>query len=288
MIKKIITSGCSFSDAPFSWDKQLQEHCLSLEKNIEFSFLGLGSQGNELIQKKVSLEIYESLKKYNPDEIVVIVMWSGTERKTFYFNNPAEIDKLTKYWKKNNIYWGRQFFDLKNDVGENPKYYFNTTQNHGDYNPNEGWANFNFVYNSVGLSEEYFKSTSDNIHSVHVTLENIIMLQNLCKVKGIRFYQQFYRNYVYEDLLNNKDHQLNEYLYNFLDHSTIVLTTGMYEYLKNIYEPIEKNHRWSFLYSPHKKSEKYFIEGDHHPNEEGHKKWLNDILLPFLENNLKF
>lgn len=284
MIKKIITGGCSFSDPEFAWDRQLKEYTSQNGYEIEFSFLGLGSQGNELIQKKVSLELSESLKNYKASEIAVIVMWSGTERKSFYYNNPDEISKLVNFWNKNNQNWGKQFFDLKNSVGNDPKP-FGPNGGGNVYNPNEGWANFNFLFNSTGLADLYFISTINNIHAVHVTLENIIFLQNLCKAHKIQFFQQFYRSYVFEDMFNNKDHQLNGYLYDFLDMSSIVSKIGLYEYLKSVDKKIEKKHRWNFLFEPTLKHP-YFLEDGVHPNREGHLKWTNEVLIPFLQDKI--
>ena len=83
-IKKIITSGCSFTDIKFSdtWP------CVLKEKypNIDFDFLGLESSGNELIQKRATLAVTEALTQYQPEEILVIVMWSTHDRKTFFLD----------------------------------------------------------------------------------------------------------------------------------------------------------------------------------------------------------
>lgn len=286
MIKKVITCGCSFTDTEYAWDRVLENHFLQFNQEIEFEFLGLGSQGNELIQKKTSLAIVESLKKYKADEILVIVMWSGTERKTFYYNNPEEIEKLIDFWN-NTKYWGYQFFDLKNKLGKNHKKVlieqnFSQFPVVNEYDLDGGWVNFNFLFDTTGLAKEYFNATKDKVHAVHVSLENIIMLQNLCKMHNIKFFQQFYRDYVYEDIIENKDHQIVNYLYDLLDHSTFILDRGMYEYLKNSKTDTKNFDRWGFL-GIHKEHE-YFDSG-HHPNKKGHEVWTKNVIIPFLEKN---
>lgn len=264
-IKKIITSGCSFSDALtlFTWPHQLEEYIRNRSPEVEFEHLGMPSQGQELIQKKCSLAIVESLEKYKPEEIAVIVMWSGTERKSFYIDNTDEIKRISSTWVPNSIWWAIQFADLKNKLTR-PKV-MQTSRHPIEYNEDPGWYICAFGIDDASISEAYYKISSTTINAVHLSVENMVMLQNFCKIKGVQLHQQYYMNYVYRDIEENSQHQLVSYLHKQLDSSTIVDTVGMHEYVKT--------------------SDYRFLMSEHgvHPNKDGHTKWLKEKLLPHLE-----
>jgi hypothetical protein len=281
-VKKIITCGCSFSDAPWAWNVQLENYFTG----IEFENLGMSSQGNELIQKKTSLAVIESLEKYKPEEIIVLVMWSGTERKTFYINNP---DIINDAKNKGFQICGKQLADLKNNITHKEQ----ITEANGvtEFNKLGGWFNTNFLYQGINLTKEYFNSTVDIINAVHITIENIIMLQHICKLHNVKFYQQFYRSYVYEDILNNQNNQMINYLYKQLDHSTIISTTGIFEYLRDSIERKPATNKWehimNFVFNDtSSSSDKYFnSREDVHPNQLGHNKWLTEVIIPRLTSD---
>ena len=265
-IKKVITCGCSFSDptTTFTWPNQLEAHVKNVDPSVEFEHLGLPSQGQELIQKKTMLALMESLEKYKPEEIAVIVAWSGTERKSFYIDNTEEIKRISMTWDPTSIWWSTQFADLKNKLS-NPKI-METRRGSINYNQAPGWYICAFGIDDTSISKAYFDIGNSNIGGVHTSIENIIMLQNTCKVAGVQLYQQFYMSYVYDDIENNKDHQLVGYLHKQLDYSTIVSKRGIHETVKT------DDHR-------------YLLSNvGVHPNESGHKKWLDEVLLPNLKS----
>ena len=107
-----------------------------------------------------------------------------------------------------------------------------------------------------------------NINSLHVGLENMIMLQNTCKVYGIKFYQQYYMAHAYKEIEECKDHPNLEYLYKQLDQTQRV-KPAIHEYISHI--------------TSLAKSKLTVSIEDKHPNSVGHKLYFNDILLPFLE-----
>jgi len=69
MIRHIITSGCSFSDAlpVYSWPNILERKL----PFFSFTHVGMGSQGQDLIQKKACLAVTDALKQFKPEEILV-------------------------------------------------------------------------------------------------------------------------------------------------------------------------------------------------------------------------
>jgi hypothetical protein len=263
MIKKIITGGCSFSDCntPYTWP-----HVLSklLGNTIEYEHLGLSSQGNDLIQKKLSLAVIESLEKYRPEEILVIPMWSGTERKAFYVNSPKEIQTIVDTWAPKNCWWATQFADLKNKVST-PKKLRTSNGWYAEYNIDGGWYICNFSIEDDSIGELFFKITHDRINAVHETIQNIVTLQHTCKIHGVNLVHQFYMDYVLNDIEENKDHQLVWYLYKQFDKTLMVESNAIYEYLN--------------------KNPKFFVDPnyDTHPNSLGHIHWVTQVLLPNLK-----
>ena len=253
-IKHIITAGCSFGDAytPWTWPHHLEAHTKSIDPNVTFDHRGMGHQGQELIQKKVTHAIMEALDYIN---------------------------EIKKYWNESGgSMWHVQFCDLKNSK-ENVEiihYDDDYGQYNVQYNPNGGWYHSawqhrepKFINDYVMLTEPVTDRNYDkyNINSLHVALENMLMLQNLCKLHGIPFYQQYYMKHTYADIEQNKDHEIINYLYKQLDTPNLV-KPAIHEYVKPFGLTVS--------------------EIDVHPNAEGQEKYFNDILKPFLETKKFF
>ena len=120
MIKHLITGGCSFSHGPFpqdNWTGKLENNLRELNPNLTREHTGYLSQGQELIQKKVTLAIMDALDKgISSSDILVVVMWSGTYRKAFYIDNHYILNKMRNDWKQFEGGMSGQFLDLKNKL----------------------------------------------------------------------------------------------------------------------------------------------------------------------------
>jgi len=272
-IRKIITSGCSFSEAlvPYTWPNHLEAYIkTNVDPTVKFDHRGLSSQGQDLIQKKSAHAIYEALEMgYKPEEIAVIVMWSSNDRRSFYIDNPDMIDDIVDNWKQSQQGWHLQFADLKNQLS-NPDEVTSlaATNNNIKYNTKGGWfITSAYVKDDLGFIKNMFMMANSTAGPgpISTSIENILMLQYLCKSKGIKLYQQFFMDNVLNDFEKNKNHQIVKYLYNDLDYSTIISTKGMYEYM-----------------GP--RPELYVDYKNPHPNGLGHKLWVNEVILPFLED----
>lgn len=291
-IKHVITSGCSFSDAgsEWAWPRVFEKYITQKYPHLTFNHVGMGSQGQELVQKKASLAVIEALEKYQPDEIAVIVMWTGTERKTFYVDNKQFIEEVAEGWKQGSHWWGIQFADLKNNFDLDTYVIHPTMNMPTNYNKDEGWYICNYLMPDSNITKEYFNLSSTIIGPATVSLENIIMLQNLCKLNGVNIFQTFYREYVYTDIVENKDHLNLNYLYKQWDHDTIITTTGIYEHLRptledhqqwemgGIFKKIFKMGHWT------DETSQYFCTDNWHPNELGATKWITEVLEPKLND----
>ena len=297
-IKKIITGGCSFSDkwTYQSWPFRLADELKKDYPDLSFTHTGMGSQGQELIQKKCSLAVIEELEKYKPEELAVIIMWSGTERKAFYVDDSDYIADIVQTWSDRSLSWGNQFTDLRSNVSRNTeKISVVSDSKTTKYNPNGGWYTCNYLMPDSKLTDEYFRTMSTPIGAVTISLENIVMLQNLCKLKGVKIYHAFYRNYVYNDIEKYKDHLNLNYLYKQLDNDTIITTTGIFEYLRPVDESdhIQWSHGDVFKYvfklgKDTDETTKYFEIDNWHPNQLGHTKWTTEVLIPTLKTKSFF
>lgn len=273
-IRKIITSGCSFSDSvtPYTWPNQLESYITkNIDDNVRFDHRGLSSQGQELIQKKASHAIYEALVTgYRPEEIAVFVMWSSVDRKSFYIDNPDTISEIVNNWRGSKQGWQLQFADLKNQVAvPNTVSTKGTYFNEVHYNEAGGWfITSSHVSDEVKFVRDYFMMGAHTISigMCHDSLQNILSLQYLCQSKGIKLYQQFYMNNIIEDLDRWKDHQSIKYLYDDWDRNTFVSNQSMHHYMNG-------------------REELFVGVGNSHPNGLGHRIWLDEVILPRLEQD---
>lgn len=263
-IKCIITSGCSFS----AWDnlESWPYHLGSILPHADIKYLGMCSSGNEIIQKKATLALHEALQIYKPEDIMVLPMWSGLDRKAFYVSNENEIDRMMTAWKEQGMWYNTQFADLKNKL-ELPKTTFVNETEKFQYNQTGGWYLFHAdSTDGSSLASSFSRSNLDFTYGVHIGLENIIFLQELCKNKGVYFYHQFYMDSVLNSIENDKEHQIVKYLYEQLDRDLIVCKS-----------------QHGFL---SRSEESDLFEDDIHPNTKGHIKYTEQALWPFLKKKL--
>lgn len=292
MIKHLITGGCSFScrpDCDTGWHEQLETYLFRRNAQFTANHTGFGSQGQELIQKKVMLAITEALDNgLQPHEILVVVMWSGTYRKAWYIDNPAIIGDVVNGMP--NFQGGMTpiFLDLKNRNAENPAYFKTASGSEFAYNPNGGWLftvngseyrHMDFIQQYYMLDKNY-----DGVGKVHTSLENIIMLQNFCKLHGVTLINQFFMDFVWEDIYKHRDDLNINYLYKQLDCENMI-TEGMFETLHQLlnvprHEVRDITHAERLKLDDNKS---YFSRDGFHPGPLGSEYWCNTVLFPFIQ-----
>lgn len=299
-IKKIIIGGCSFSavspsvrvgkidpdDQQDSWAYRMYEKF----PDIPIRFASEIGIGQELIQKRLSAAIIEELKSYKGEEIAVIVMWSGTERKAFYVDNRDYIkDMINEMLEATNITGLRQFDNLWPPRPHNQATQLRTKEGFPfEYFEAGGWYHANYTLLDTELIRQYINTMTTRLAQVTISLENMIFLQNLCKIHNIKLFQSYYRSHVYQDILDYKDHLNNKYLYDQLDHNTIVSTTGIFEYLRPEPAPYKFSNRPGEIFDYVMKkfipdeNDKYFGSDKFHPNKLGSEKWTDEVLFPKL------
>lgn len=269
--KKIITGGCSFSDpeTPFTWVNLLERNLKRIYPELVFDHRGLSSQGQQLIQKKTVHAIWKALQEgYKPEEICVIVMWSGHDRRSFYINNKDTIERIVNHWSKTKTRYTLQFGDLENTGDSLTELGTMNTDLYVPYNKNGGWYITGGWHDEVPFFKEYLMFTEGISESITLSLENMIMLQSICKTHNIKLYEQFYMDGAYDCLEDHKNHKECKHLYDLLDKSNYVTTQSMHGYLKSM--EVEDCQYFKSVIDPH-------------PNAHGHMVWLDNILLPHLE-----
>lgn len=295
MIKYLITGGCSFSHpwehpgASEGWIRQLEYKFREHYPYLTALHVGHNGHGQEMIQKKVSLTIMELLSKgVDPSTIFVAVMWSGTYRKSWYIDNKDIIDEIITNMIHYQGGMDPMFLDLKNSVGDNPKYFYTKNSDFRfPYNPAGGWyttingsdCKMEFVQQHYMLDGDM----NDGVGKVHTSLENIIFLQNLCRLKGIKMVNQFFMDVVYQDIQKHKDHQIINYLYKQFDWENTI-TEGMFETVHECLN-IPRHQVKDITHAERKRltaNTKYFSNDGFHPDTEGAKYWCNKVLFPFL------
>ena len=292
-MKYLITGGCSFSHhwVPVirpGWiellEYKLQEHW----PDLQAIHTGHNGQGQEMIQKKVSMTVIElSSQGVHPQDILVVVMWSGTFRKSWYIDNERIIEQITE----NMIHFQGGMdpvcIDLKNSVGDNPKYFKTASGDEFPYNPNGGWySTVNGSDCGMPFVQQYYMLDGwhgAGVGKVHGSLENIINLQNFCRLNGVKLFNQFFMDHVYQDIEQHKDHQIINYLYKQFDFENTI-NEGMFEDLHELINvPRDQAHNVDHEYRK-KFDNNAFNPDGFHPGTAGAQYWCDKRLFPLLKS----
>jgi len=295
-MKYLITSGCSFSHhythngAADGWIEILEKKLRTKNPNLIALHVGHNGHGQEMIQKKVSLAIMELLAQgVAVSDILVAVMWSGTFRKSWYIDNDMVINEITKNMIHFNGGMDPMFLDLKNSYGVDPKYFKTSNGSEFPYNPDGGWyTTINGSDCQMQFVQQHYMLDGFHGHGVgkvHTSLENIIFLQNLCKLKGIQLINQFFMDHVYQDIEQHKDHQIINYLYKQFDHHNTI-KEGMFETLHELLN-IPRDNVCNIGHDERKQlnsDNNYFANDGFHPGPVGAEYWCDKVLFPLLQS----
>lgn len=239
--KILLASGCSFTFEPWNWPT-------FVANGMDYNLLnvGMGSTGNGLISKKVIYNVDNLLKSYNPEDIVVGVMWSGIDRNDFYIDKPVKSDTHCGW-------------------SENPTRVVDGFNN---------WEIVN-IHWTTEKSLSWYKNFHTEIGSIIQTIQNILMVQWYLERKNVKYFMSTYMNIFHlknmDNLLTNPD---ISYLYKMIDFTKFLPVSGCHEWVKENY--IEEGFN---------KPDSRGVVGMH-PTEFGHKKFAEEIIIPYINNNL--
>lgn len=291
MIKHLITGGCSFSTGgdTHNWTGCITRYLKSLNPKLTTTHTAEISQGQELIQKKVVSAITDALNKgYKGEEIFVSVMWSGTGRKAWYVDNPVYIEKLIHGWKDFEGGISNQFVQLSNYKKKTKlPNSFSTKTSAATCDLNGGWYYTTDGSDSAvsGFKEYYLLDSSVNgPGKVSISLENIIFLQNFCKLHNIKNVHQVYMTQVFKDIFKQKDHQAVSYLYKQIDFENFI-KIGALDFVLSQYNLTYEKYRVMDEKSKRllQQSNNLLEDDLFHPNNNGYLLYYHNILHSYVE-----
>ena len=177
-------------------------------------------------------------------------MWSGTGRKSWYITNPNVMYPIIDTWRKQDHAWYLQFCDLENNKNKQNLSYYQHKYSKTGYDKKGGWYITGYHNpNDPNFMRDYFTFEKTRVYDkdyypepdryfeenaplgqIHMSIENMIFLQNFLKVKGINFYQQYYMDFVRKDIEQNTNEQLIGYLAKQLDDTTFVSKTSIVKF----------------------------------------------------------
>lgn len=251
MSKLLITSGCSFSECityiagSSTWPNHLRDIL-----GYEHKSYAMGSQGNGLISRSIIYGVVEALKTHKPEDILVGVMWSGSNRHDFRCNNPNDLyfvqDKTHNGWI------------------ENPTGFVKDAE--------KNWTilNVNWTDQDNVEAETYYRMFHSDIGSSIYSIEHILRTQYFLQRHNIKY---FFTDYVDENIVIKKfiNHPEINYLYKLIDREYYLPVTSEYTWCKN-------NTKYSHLWN-----DQTFTYWEH-PVGDMHKEFVDQIIYPWLLN----
>lgn len=251
MRKILLASGCSFTFEKWNWPTFVAE-----ELDMDLLNVGMGSQGNGLISKKTIYSVTELLKTYKSEDILVGIMWSGVDRYEFHidFNNHTD----REIYKQNIDGW----FENPTDVVPGHK----------------NWIIANPHWNS-SYSLNWYENYHTNIGSMVNTLQYILLTQFFLEKNNIKYFMTTYMDIFYKQNISHNNYITNnvetKYLYDMINFDKFVPIIGCHEWVKEHYE-------YNGGFNP---PDNKGIIGVH-PTEFGHKRFSNEVLVPFIKDNI--
>ena len=281
----IVVTGCSISSDVTSIDTddhKFYSYPFWLERN-QFKVTNLSQSGfdNGTISRLTIHEVSQLLKGgMNPDDIFVLIQWSGIDRASSFVTKDETID-YDDLWK------------------------FNFIQDTSD----KGWAVNRGKSDSVVFWEDYRNLLYTEEGFFIKTLEDILRTQWFLKSVGVRYKMftgwdiftfntgksggygtnhesggQFLTDKIYVNKFNEllKDTFTNStYLWNLIDfdnfwtfNNHLIKFGGIIQWVEHTFD----------------KTDKYFRGGhpfDFHPNDSAHKEFCNKVLIPLIEESRK-
>lgn len=259
MGKILITSGCSFSEClsdpnylmtwPIHLHNALKPHGYSTHVSK-----AMGSQGNGLISRGIIYAVTEALKTYSPDDILVGVMWSGSNRRDYLCQDPD----LLSFGKNNTDGWI-----------ENPTNFVEGAE--------KRWVIMNQHW-GYPEAKTYYKIFHSYTGDVIYSIEHILRTQYFLKSKGVKY---FFTNYVDNNIVdfNSQDYAEHrneiDYLYHEIDFGN--------------YLPVTSEHRWLINNSEWRDEYKqaHFYDGKFsdwaHPDTKLHCEFVDKVIYPYLQ-----
>jgi len=220
-----------------TWVKYLNDYT-----NIETVNLGQPACSNDMIVRKINLNLKSYLRKFKPDEIFAIVGWSSPERKTI----PIEFFDF-----KNNL-TTRSELHLLPSEGINLSTLKKYQNEFGEYDGEKLWEFYKSYFYYFWNAREYMTRHRNNI----ILTDNIFQKLKI----DVLYFDAFYEISSFQ---SDKKKILD---------FEIALEGPLGEIVNNIYS--KKFIPFTFRQFLENKNDKsLFEQDDYHPTEIGHRLW---------------
>lgn len=299
----LITAGCSYSQ-PFNADITWPIHLQDKLKSVRYvSHKGHGAAGNSIISRKVISNVLAALEQgVSPDQMLVGIMWSASDRQSHYS------EKHQHNFIKTTVRGGSPNYDIFLDQIDTGTYdipvFVDSTDNHGKVKDSGNTLNpfslrsselpAHYILNPHWKDEltiKYFESFVNPEKAIIETCEHILRTQWFLKDKGIRYFMTEYDHDVFTymgpahgdtNYSDQSECKINPDDYTKEKHFAY-LTNPEINYLykeidKNYWLPIKHLQDWVTNISVYNHRE----AGDPHPSTEQHKDFTEQIIVPFL------
>jgi hypothetical protein len=248
MNKILITSGCSFSECisthidtwPRHLYRSLEQH--GYDKHISCA---MGSQGNGLISRGLMYEVAKALKTYKPEDILVGVMWSNSNRFDYRCEDTSVLS------------WGTE---NKHNWMTNPTAFVDGAP--------KNWVIGNLHWDSLEFAT-YLKYYHSHIGGAILSLEHILRTQYFLEAKKIPY---FFTNFVDNNIVPEQ----------YVDNDEVTYLTELLN--TDQYLPVTSEHRWVVENSETKKEYLKEHDGMEwiHPKTHHHKEFVDKVIYPWL------
>jgi len=239
--KTLVVSGCSFTFEPWNWPTFVCN-----ELGYDLVNVGMASQGNGLIAKKIIYQLDKLLKTHKAEDIIVGVMWSGIDRNDFYTDDSKTISNI-------------------NGWIENPTNVIDGRKN---------WVITNYSWD-IPHAKIWYENFHTSIGAMLTTIQNILMVQWYLERKNIQYFMSTYLDIFHS---NGADgliiHPEIKYLYDMIDFNKFLPVDGCHEWVKDNYNELGFN---GSVGNEHRGI---------HPTKFGHEKFSKEVIVPFLKNNI--
>lgn len=242
MINTLITGGCSFTFDEWCWPTHLKQ-----DLNIELINTAMCSMGNKLISRRIISTLNNTLKNKNPEELLVGIMWSGTDRYHKYLE-PQEREK--QYIND---------FEISTGV-QNPTWAGNKDE--------KNWLVFNPWHNMTNSSTNFYKYIYHPIELQIQTLECILITQLFLEKYNIKYFMSTYKNIFSEKEWGfDKNNPELKYLYDNINFNKFLPVSGMMEWTMETLG-----------------NDGFPIKWDDHPNKYAHIEFTKRVINPYLKH----
>lgn len=249
MKKTLITGGDSFADnsGKNTWPTFLKEK-LKFENSID---TGLGATGNKFIKMRLMYEITNYLINNKPEDLFVVVTWSGPNRNCFFVYNE--------------------------DINLVPDHEWSINPNNFDKSSIGKWVLINHHW-SFKLNKIYYEHIENEHNSLIETLHHIHDLQNFLNINKIDYIMTTSWN-----IIDNIHHSIDlktvgttnigdseklltpetKWIRDLIDWSKFIPITGQWEWTNARF--LDKN-------GP----------DAHHPFRHEHELFVDEVMIPFI------